>query len=242
MAKSLVMIGREAEINGHTGIDMRIQHDRTITLDELFSQTVQPSKSEEKLETQNFRNRGELRVAIENLKNGVALSHDDFARFEVQPKGSGETTRSSWDTTKNYLTVNAQALGVLAEPLDGFTVTNNTEGAKPVLDRVMDTVTESYTLILAGDSFKLSGKDFALDETQSDELVRVTHIASGTAWTAVVDYANSGVDTILAKLPDGAMTASTTGMCKVEVFTRSGLGTGYALRSCSHNIEFALAA
>lgn len=113
--------------------------------------------------------------------------------------------------------------------LEEFKPENQTEGLKPVIDSVLDTVTGVYDEITGTDVFSVGGNNLAPDPEQEDE--GVTLVAEdGTRNAAENTYSDIGM--VKGKLP----AAIPAGKYTLEIATRCGLGSAYEVRVATRKI------
>ena len=166
-----------------------------------------------------------------NAKVGNQSTVDGAFRVANMVKGWFQTLTSPWDKTRNFLQVNAVALDPLKSIVAGADVVNMTEGAKPSIDSVLDTLTGKYDEIKVGDPLYIAGKDISIDSSKSDEFVALKNKKTGT----VIKGAGSRSD-------NQTIDCTFTGV-EVEpgeytfvVQTRSGLGDDFGVATATRNV------
>ena len=89
----------------------------------------------------------------------------------------------------NYISVNAVEMDPFKTILAAVVPTNRTEGAKPVINTVLDETTLVYDVITGTDVFSIAGADLAPDATKDDEYVALVD-AHGVETRAAIDFSD----------------------------------------------------
>ena len=168
-----------------------------------------------------------------NAKLGNQSTVDGAFRVSNVIKGWFQTLTSPWDKSRNFLQVNACAIDPLKSALGEADVVNKTEGAKPMIDSVLDTLTGAYDEIRIGNPLYVQGKDIAIDTSKDDEFVALRNKKSGAivAKATVTRSDNQTIDCAFA----GA--AVEPGEYVFVVQTRSGLGDDFGVASATRIIK-----
>ena len=166
-------------------------------------------------------------------KLGNQSTVDGAFRVANTVKGWFETMSSAWNKSKNFLQVNATAIDPLKSALGEVTVVNKTEGAKPSIDSVLDTLTGKYDEIKIVNPLFVAGKDISIDTSKTDEFVALKDKKSGAivCKAAVSRSDNQTLDCSF----DG--TEVEPGEYVFVVQTRSGLGEDFGVATATRNIK-----
>ena len=106
-----------------------------------------------------------------------------------------------------------------------------TEGAKPSIDSVLDTLTGKYDEIKVGDPLYVAGKDIAIDTSKTDEFVGLKNKKTGVVIKAAVSRSdNQTIDCTFTgvEVEPGEYT--------FIVQTRSGLGDDFGVATATRNV------
>ena len=166
-------------------------------------------------------------------KLGNQSTVDGAFRVADSVKGWFETMTSAWNKARNYLQVNATAIDPLKSALGEATVVNKTEGAKPSIDSVLDTLTGKYDEIKIGNALYVAGKDISLDSEKADEFVALRDRKSGAiVCKATVERSdNQTIDCCFEGV------AVEPGEYVFVIQTRSGLGEDFGVATATRNIK-----
>ena len=166
-----------------------------------------------------------------NAKLGNQSTVDGAFRVANMVKGWFSTLTSPWDKTRNFLQVNAVALDPLKSIVAGADVVNMTEGAKPSIDSVLDTLTGKTDEIKIADPLYIAGKDISIDSSKSDEFVALKNKKTGTVIKGAVSRSdNQTIDCTF----EGAEVEP--GEYVFIVQTRSGLGDDFGVATATRNV------
>ena len=147
-------------------------------------------------------------------------------------RGWFETLTSPWNKARNFVQVNATAIDTLKSAIGEATVVNKTEGAKPSIDSVLDTLTGKYDEIKIGDPLYVAGKDIAIDTSKADEFVALKNKKTGAVVKAVVSRSdNQTIDCTFegVEVEPGEYT--------FVVQTRSGLGDDFGVATATRLVK-----
>ena len=138
----------------------------------------------------------------ENQRRGNITYLDGVASIRNYVKGAFAGLTGPWVRGVNYLSVQAVEMDPFKTILAAVLPTNNTEGAKPVINTVLDETTLVYDVITGTDVFSIAGADLAPDATKDDEYVALVD-AHGVETRAEIDF--SDLQNVKAHLGDRAL-------------------------------------
>ena len=179
-----------------------VQHDRTMSRRETYAYCAERT--------------GFKAAAI----RAVFMALAEFIR-ENQRKGNIKGV--------NYLSVQAVEMEPFKTLLAAILPVNNSEGAKPAINTVLDETTLVYDVITGTDVFSIAGSDLAPDATKDDEYVALVD-AHGVETKAVIDF--SDLQNVKAHLESGLLAGEYT----LKVYTRSGLGDEFGVHVASRKV------
>ena len=168
----------------------------------------------------------------ENQRRGNITYLDGVASIRNYVKGAFEGLTGPWVKGVNYLMVNAVEMEPFKTVLAAVVPTNRTEGAKPVINTVLDETTLVYDEITGTDVFSIAGADLAPDPTKEDEYVALAN-AQGVETKAEITFAD--LQNVKARLAS----ALEPGNYTLKVYTRSGLGERFGVHVASRKITVA---
>jgi hypothetical protein len=165
----------------------------------------------------------------ENQRRGNITCLDGVASIRNYVKGAFKGLAGPWVKGVNHLSVQAVEMDPFKSLLAAIIPTNNSEGAKPAINTVLDEATLVYDVITGTDVFSIAGADLAPDATKDDEYVALVD-AHGVETKAVIDFSDlQNVKAHLASaLPAGEYT--------LKVYTRSGLGDAFGVHVASRKV------
>ena len=165
----------------------------------------------------------------ENQRRGNITFIDGVASIRNYVKGAFQGLSGPWVKGVNYISVNAVEMDPFKTILAAVVPTNRTEGAKPVINTVLDETTLVYDVITGTDVFSIAGADLAPDATKDDEYVALVD-AHGVETKAEIDFSDlQNVKAHLASaLPAGDYT--------LKVYTRSGLGDEFGVHVATRKV------
>ena len=207
-----------------------VQHNATLNADESATAIAAYLK----VTPAQFKTAWRLLAASmkRNAKLGNQSTVDGAFRVANMVKGWFQTLTSPWDKTRNFLQVSAIALDPLKSVVAGADVVNKTEGAKPSIDSVLDTLTGKYDEIKIGDPLYVAGKDISIDTSKTDEFVGLKDKKTGAVVKATVSRSdNQTIDCAFegVEVEPGEYT--------FVVQTRSGLGDDFGVASATRNVK-----
>ena len=161
------------------------------------------------------------RLELESIAAGIAVS------------GSFDSANAAWDREKNKLSPFINAKGELKAALANLETVNITQGAKPVILSVLDTVHKTDGLIVGGTEVDIliSGKDLAVNEEAEDEGVWLEDSKGVIVATATVTMSDKSI--INCHLPN----VPGDGEYKLVVATRGGLGESYGVAIAKKTVK-----
>ena len=166
----------------------------------------------------------------ENQARGNITFLDGIASIRNYVRGSFDGLTGPWVKGRNHLAVKAVAVDPFKTLLAAIVPVNNTEGAKPVINTVLDETTMVYDVITGTDVFSIAGAELALDATKDDEYVALVD-AHGAEAKCEVDF--SDLQNVKAHLES----AIPAGQYTLKVYTRSGLGDAYGVHVATRKVE-----
>ena len=161
------------------------------------------------------------RLELESIAAGIAVS------------GSFDSANAAWDREKNKLSPFINAKGEFKAALANLETVNVTQGAKPVILSVLDTIHQTDGLIVGGDEVDLliSGKDLAVNEEAEDEGVWLEDSKGVIVATATVTMSDKSI--INCHLPN----VPGDGEYKLVVATRGGLGEEFGVAIAKKSVK-----
>ena len=207
-----------------------VQHDATLNAEE----SVPSISAYLKVTPAQFK--AAWRALAAGLKRQAKLGNqstvDGAFRVADSIKGWFDTMTSPWNKSRNFLQVNATAIDPLKSALGEATVVNKTEGAKPSIDSVLDTLTGKYDEIRIGNPLYVAGKDIAIDSSKTDEFVALKNKKTGTVIKGAVSRSDN--QTIDCTFEDVEVEP---GEYTFVVQTRSGLGDDFGVASATRLVK-----
>ena len=165
----------------------------------------------------------------ENQRKGNITYIDGVASIRNYVKGSFAGLAGPWVRGVNYILAKSIEMDPFKTLLAAVVPTNKTEGAKPVINTVLDETTLVYDVVTGTDGFSIAGADLAPDATKGDEYVAFAD-AHGVETKAEITF--SDLQNVKARLA----TALTPGEYTLKVYTRSGLGDQYGVHVASRKV------
>ena len=168
----------------------------------------------------------------ENQRRGNITFVDGVASIRNYVRGAFEGLAGPWVRGRNVLLVDAVEQEPFKTVLAAVVPVNRTEGAKPVINTVLDETTLVYDEITGTDTFSIAGADLAPDATKDDEYVALVS-AQGVETKCAVEY--SDLQNVKAHLAS----ALAAGEYTLKVHTRSGLGDQFGVHVASRKVTVA---
>ena len=165
----------------------------------------------------------------ENQRKGNITFIDGVASIRNYVRGAFDGLSGPWVKGRNVLMVNAVEMEPFKTILVGVVPSNNTEGAKPVINTVLDETTLVYDVITGTDTFSIAGADLAPDTTKEDEYVALVDV-HGIETKAEITF--SDLQNVKAHLASSLLAGEYT----LKVYTRSGLGDQFGVHVASRKV------
>ena len=166
-----------------------------------------------------------------NAEKGNITQVDGVVSVRNLVKGSFAGSKGPWVKGRNYLLVNAVELDPFKSTMDGVIPSNKTDGAKPAISSVLDNVTGQYDVIAGTDEFTIAGTDLGPDSEKADEYVAV--LDKDGLLVAKADIVYSSLQLVRCAFAQALEAGSYT----LAVFTRSGMGEAYGVKSATRKIS-----
>ena len=204
-----------------------VQHDRTMSSREAYEYIAQWTGYKATAVRAVFLAMAEY--IRENQRKGNITFINGVASIRNYVRGAFDGLAGPWVKGRNVLMVNAVEMEPFKTILVGVVPSNNTEGAKPVINTVLDETTLVYDVITGTDTFSIAGADLAPDATKDDEYVALVS-AQGVETKCEIEFSDlQNVKASLASaLPAGEYT--------LKVYTRSGLGDQYGVHVAKRKV------
>ena len=208
-----------------------VQHDATLNVDECAPSIaaylkVTPVQFKTAWKALAGGLKRQAKLGNQSTVDG-AFRVGDFVR------GWFETLTSPWNKARNFLQVNATAMDPLKSALGAADVVNKTEGAKPSIDSVLDTMTGQYDEIKIGNPLYVAGKDISLDSEKTDEFAALKSKKSG-AIVCKATVTRSDNQTLDCKFEGVAVEP---GEYVFVIQTRSGLGEDFGVATATRMVK-----
>ena len=197
-----------------------VQHDRTMSRRETYEYCAERTGFKAAAIRAVFMALAEF--IKENQRKGNITYLDGIASIRNYVKGAFAGLAGPWVKGVNYLSVQAVEMEPFKTLLAAIIPTNNSEGAKPTINTVLDETTLVYDVITGTDVFSIAGSDLAPDTTKDDEYVALVD-AHGVETKAIIDF--SDLQNVKAHLESGLLAGEYT----LKVYTRSGLGDEFGV-------------
>ena len=165
----------------------------------------------------------------ENQRKGNITYLDGVASIRNYVKGAFAGLAGPWVKGVNYLAVQPVEMEPFKTLLAAIVPVNNSEGAKPAINTVLDETTLVYDVITGTDTFSIAGSDLAPDATMDDEYVALVD-AHGVETKAEITF--SDLQNVKARLASSLPAGEYT----LKVYTRSGLGDEYGVNVASRKV------
>ena len=205
-----------------------VQHERTLSKREFYDLAAEYTGYKPTAVKAVFMAAAEF--VRENQARGNITFLDGIASIRNYVRGSFDGLTGPWVKGRNHLAVKAVAVDPFKTLLAAIVPVNNTEGAKPVINTVLDETTMVYDVITGTDVFSIAGSDLAPDATKDDEFVALVD-AHGVETRAVIDF--SDLQNVKAHLESGLLAGEYT----LKVYTRSGLGDEFGVHVATRKVQ-----
>ncbi len=207
-----------------------VQHERTMSRRETYEYLAERTGYKATAIRAVFMAAAEF--IRENQRKGNITFIDGVASIRNYVRGSFASLSGPWVKGRNVLMVNAVEMEPFKSLLAAILPTNNTEGAKPVINTVLDETTLVYDVITGTDTFSIAGADLAPDTTKEDEYVALVDV-HGIETKAEITF--SDLQNVKAHLASSLLAGEYT----LKVYTRSGLGDQFGVHVASRKITVA---
>ena len=151
-----------------------VQHERTMSRRETYEYLAERTGYKATAIRAVFMAAAEF--IRENQRKGNITYIDGVASIRNYVRGAFAGLSGPWVKGRNVLMVNAVEMEPFKTILVGVVPSNNTEGAKPVINTVLDETTLVYDVITGTDTFSIAGADLAPDTTKEDEYVALVDV------------------------------------------------------------------
>ena len=204
-----------------------VQHERTMSRRETYEYLAERTGYKATAIRAVFMAAAEF--IRENQRKGNITYIDGVASIRNYVRGAFAGLSGPWVKGRNVLMVNAVEMEPFKTILVGVVPSNNTEGAKPVINTVLDETTLVYDVITGTDTFSIAGADLAPDTTKEDEYVALVDV-HGIETKAEITF--SDLQNVKAHLASSLLAGEYT----LKVYTRSGLGDQFGVHVASRKI------
>ena len=204
-----------------------VQHERTMSRRETYEYLAERTGYKATAIRAVFMAAAE--VIRENQRKGNITYIDGVASIRNYVRGAFAGLSGPWVKGRNVLMVNAVEMEPFKTILVGVVPSNNTEGAKPVINTVLDETTLVYDVITGTDTFSIAGADLAPDTTKEDEYVALVDV-HGIETKAEITF--SDLQNVKARLASSLLAGEYT----LKVYTRSGLGDQFGVHVATRKI------
>ena len=204
-----------------------VQHDRTMSRRETYEYLAERTGYKATAIRAVFMAAAEF--IRENQRKGNITFIDGVASIRNYVRGAFDGLSGPWVKGRNVLMVNAVEMEPFKSLLAAILPTNNTEGAKPTINTVLDETTLVYDVITGTDTFSIAGADLAPDATKDDEYVALVD-AHGIETKAEITF--SDLQNVKAHLESSLLAGEYT----LKVYTRSGLGDQFGVHVASRKV------
>ena len=204
-----------------------VQHERTMSRRETYEYLAERTGYKATAIRAVFMAAAEF--IRENQRKGNITYIDGVASIRNYVRGAFAGLSGPWVKGRNVLMVNAVEMEPFKTILVGVVPSNNTEGAKPVINTVLDETTLVYDVITGTDTFSIAGADLAPDTTKADEYVALVDV-HGVETKAEITF--SDLQNVKARLASSLLAGEYT----LKVYTRSGLGDQFGVHVASRKI------
>ena len=208
-----------------------VQHDRTMTKKETYAFLADALGYTEANIKGVFM--GLKKYLQTNADKGNITQVDGVVSVRNLVKGSFDGSKGPWVKGRNYLLVNAVELDPFKSTMEGVIPSNKTDGAKPAISSVLDNVTGEYDVITGTDEFTIAGTDLGPDSEKGDEFVALLDKDGMLVAKAEIVY--SSLQLVRCSFGEAVEAGSYT----LAVYTRSGMGEAYGVKSATRKITIA---
>ena len=206
------------------------QHERTMTKKETYDYCAERTGYKPTQIRAVFM--GLKQYLMENAGRGNTTYMDGVASIRNYVKGAFEGLGGPWVKGRNYLLVQAVEMDPFKNLLGDVIPVNNTEGASPRINTVLDDVTHEYDVIVGTNAFSIAGSDLAPDATKDDEYVAIVD-EMGVETRATITFSD------LQNVKAAFEVAPEPGTYTLAVHTRSGMGDAFGVKVATRKITIA---
>ena len=192
-----------------------VQHDRTMSSREAYEYIAQWTGYKATAVRAVFLAMAEY--IRENQRKGNITFINGVASIRNYVRGAFDGLAGPW------------VKGPFKSLLAAITPLNRTEGAKPVINTVLDETTLVYDVITGTDTFSIAGADLAPDTTKADEYVALVDV-HGVETKAEITF--SDLQNVKARLASSLLAGEYT----LKVYTRSGLGDQFGVHVAARKV------
>lgn len=208
-----------------------VQHDRTMAARETYAYLA--AKLGYTVTQIRATNKALAKVLKAHADKGNIAVIDGVASVRHVVRGAFESDVGPWVKGKNFIILNAYELDPFKSALAGVTPENKTGGANPKIDSVLEETTGEYDVLRR--DISIAGTDLGPDTSKDDEYVCLVN-KDGAETRLTVTY--SDLLLVSATLPDGM----TPGAYTLKVYTRSGFGEEFGVKTATRKVRVAAAA
>ena len=206
-----------------------VQHERTMTTKEAYAYCAEKTGFTPTQVRAAFMALAEY--IRENQGRGNITFLDEVTSIRNYVMGAFEGLTGPWVKGKNLLVVKSVEMDPFKSIVSDATLINNMEGAKPIINTVFDDETREYGEIRIGNVFSIAGADLAPDETKADEFVALLNDMGTVIAKAVLSY--SDLQNVKGTF-EGVEVEP--GEYTLAVFTRSGMGDAFGVKSATRKV------
>ena len=206
-----------------------VQHERTMSKKEAYAYCAEKTGFTPTQVRAAFMALAEY--VRENQGRGNITFLDEVTSIRNYVTGAFEGLTGPWVKGKNILIVKSVEMDPFKSIVSDATLINNMEGAKPVINTVFDEETREYGEIRIGNVFSIAGADLAPDGTKADEFVALLNDMGTVICKATINY--SDLQNVKGVFED---TEVEPGEYAIAVFTRSGMGEEYGVKSATRKV------
>ena len=206
-----------------------VQHERTMSKKEAYAYCAEKTGFTPTQVRAAFMALAEY--IRENQGRGNITFLDEVTSIRNYVLGAFEGLAGPWVKGKNLLIVKSVEMDPFKSIVSDATLINNMEGAKPVINTVFDEETGEYGEIRIGNVFSIAGADLAPDGTKDDEYVALLNDMGTVVCKATINY--SDLQNVKGVFEG---TEVEPGEYTIAVFTRSGMGDEYGVKSATRKV------
>ena len=204
-----------------------VQHERTMSKKEAYAYCAEKTGYKPTQVRAVFM--GLKQYLKDNANRGNVTYIDGIASVRNYVRGAFAGLTGPWVKGKNYLMVAAVEMDPFKSLLAEFVPENNTDGAKPRINTVLDETTMEYDVIVGTHPFSIAGADLAPDATKEDEYVAIVD-DMGVETRAEITFSD------LQNIKAAFTVAPEPGEYTLVVHTRSGMGDEFGVKSATRKI------